>query len=106
MKKQKMLDLAALSAAFFSSICCLPPLLFMVFGISVGWMSFVTSIGFLRLPLAVGALLLFALSVYNYNKNTQCSYNKNKIVKYSIIFIVIMLFLLYPEISIYFIGDE
>jgi mercuric ion transport protein len=104
MKNQKILDYAALSAAFFSSICCLPPLLFMVFGVSVGWMSFVTSFGFLRFPLAVVAVLLFALSVYNYNKSTKCSYNKTKIVKYILSFMVIMAFLLYPEVSIYFLG--
>ncbi|MDY0320703.1 MAG: hypothetical protein WHU93_01100 [Arcobacteraceae bacterium] len=103
MKKEIWAISGALFASFLSTLCCLPPLLFILFGVSIGSFGFLTSLEFVRIPLAVLGVGLVALALFYRNKARICSCNKRISYKtkaiYVTIFFVVSILLFYPEIS-------
>jgi mercuric ion transport protein len=103
MKKESLAISGALFASFLSTLCCLPPLLFLLFGVSIGSFGFLTSWEFLRIPLAVLSIVLVALALFYRNRTQSCSCNQKTSYKtkaiYVTIFFLVSIFLFYPEIS-------
>lgn len=102
MRISKLPIISAVLTALLSTLCCLPALLFIFFGISGGILTFFTQLEFLRIPLGVITLILLAYGVKLAKSTNSCSYKKSEIYSNSIILfllITLIAFLLfYPEI--------
>ena len=109
MKKEILGVLTALLSALAATACCLPPLLFLLFGISFGFLSFLEVLTPFRIPLSLLSLLVLWLSWRNYAYHTfTCNSQKRKryIWFYSLILGLILLILLYPEWANLLIGND
>ena len=106
MKKKSLTIFGAVSAALLSTLCCLPAFLFIFFGISSGILTYFTSLGYLRIPMAILTVLLFILAIRQSNKNISCQKDrKRKIIQYTFsigLFFLLIFLLFYPEIIPYF----
>jgi len=109
MKKEILGVLTALFSALAATACCLPPLLFLLFGISFGALSFLEVLTPFRIPLSLFSLLILWLSWRSYAHHTfGCSIQKRRryLALYSIIFGVVLVILLYPEVANFLIGTD
>lgn len=110
MKKEMLSILTALFTAVLATTCCLPPLLFLLFGVSFGFLSFAESLSPFRIPLSLFSLFILWLSWRNYRaKEFTCKFSKRKVYtwSYAIILGVILVILLYPEFAQFFLeGNE
>ena len=109
MKKEILGVVTALFSAVAATACCLPPLLFLLFGISFGSLSFLESLTPFRIPLSLFSLLILWLSWRSYSHHSfGCSIQKRKryLALYAIIFGIILVTLLYPEVANFFIGND
>jgi mercuric ion transport protein len=96
----------AVITAVLSSICCLPALLFLFFGVSMGSLSFLTQVDFLRIPFGVLSIVFFIIYFIVKNKKVSCECNSKKIKTYSGIVLFglgLTLLLFYPEFAVYFV---
>lgn len=101
--------LGALIASLLATACCLPPLLFLLFGVSFGFLGFLESLSPLRIPFSLFSLTLLYVSWRAYSqKCLTCKIQKNKryLWGYSIFLVVIVVILLYPEWAILFLEGE
>ena len=101
--------LGALLSAFLATACCLPPLLFLVFGASFGFLSFLEVLTPFRLPLSLFSLVLLYVSWRAYTQKCfTCKVQKRPyyIWIYSIVLTLIMVILLYPELAMFFLEAE
>jgi len=102
MNKLSFSLIGAVITALLSTLCCLPALLFLFFGISSGILGFFRTLEYTRIPLLILTILFFILAIYNFRKKISCSYNKkDRIFQYIFftIFCLSILFLLfYPEL--------
>jgi mercuric ion transport protein len=102
----KHIDLivTAVFTAVLSTSCCLPAFLYLFFGISVGSLSFLQEFGFLRIPLALLSIILLVLYYKKSKQSIFCEKTKKIDIKKYIVFpMLIMILLLYPEFSVYFV---
>lgn len=101
------LFLTAVFTAVLSTSCCLPAFLFLFFGISVGSLTFLQELDFLRIPLGILSVVLLVLYFIENKKKSPCTCeNKIQIKKYIlgvILCLIILLLLFYPEFSVYFV---
>ena len=107
MKKEILGVLTALFSALAATACCLPPLLFLLFGISFGALSFLETLTPFRIPLSLLSLLILWLSWRSYAHHTfTCNPQKRRryLWFYSIILGVVLVILLYPEWANFLIG--
>lgn len=105
MRKNTITGIGAVFTAFLSTLCCLPAFIFIFFGISSSFLSYITTLGYLRVPMAILSIIFFILAIKKFRNNISCyKTKKQKIVSY-IVFIVIFIFyiflLLYPELLAY-----
>ncbi len=56
--------LAAVAAAAASSLCCIGPLIYLVFGVSAAWASGAEQLGWLQVPMIVVSLGLIAFGFW------------------------------------------
>ena len=102
MKQNSIAIIGAVFTALLSTICCLPALLFLFFGVSSGFLSFFTTLEYTRVPLAILSTIFFIIGIYNFRKNIACKCSKKEIYKnyvfFIIFFILILGLLFYPEI--------
>ena len=110
MKKEMLSILTALFTAVLATTCCLPPLLFLLFGVSFGFLSFAESLSPFRIPLSLFSLLILWFSWRSYKAQClTCNLQKRKVYAwiYATVLGVILLVLLYPEFAQFFLeGDE
>ena len=109
MKKEILSLLTALLSAFAATVCCLPPLLFVLFGISFGFLSFLEVLTPFRIPLSLLSLFVLWLSWRSYAHHTfTCNPQKKKryVWFYSIVLGLIIAILLYPEWANLLIGND
>ncbi len=110
MKKETFGVLTALFSALLATTCCLPPLLFLLFGVSFGMLGFLEHLAPFRLPLSFLSLFILYLSWRAYAKgNAQCSMQTRKryVLGYGVVFMLIVVILLYPECATLFLeGHE
>ncbi|MBV5277705.1 MAG: hypothetical protein J0647_01420 [Campylobacteraceae bacterium] len=101
---------SALVSAFLATACCLPPLLFLVFGVSFGFLSFLEFLTPLRLPLSLFSLVILYFSWRAYTQKCfTCKVQKRTryLWFYSIVLMSIVVILVYPEMASLFLeGDE
>lgn len=102
MSRGKYFTIGAVLTALASSLCCLPALLFLVFGVSSGFLAFFTKFEFARWIL-VGAAFVFLLFGYIANRQTSCDRTKKesrgkRLAFYIGLFVVIVALSFYPEI--------
>lgn len=98
---------AAVAAAVTSTLCCIAPLLYLLFGISSPWLIGLNKLDFLRLPMLVVSLGTFAYGFWllMFSKKIICTKymsRKGLIISYWLVFIVILFFLAYPTILPWF----
>ncbi|OCL82116.1 transporter [Arcobacter porcinus] len=102
MKKINFTIIGAVITAFLSTLCCLPALLFIFFGVSSGVLSYFTTLEKTRVPLAILAIIFFLITIYNFKKKVACNCDKKIRIRSYILalifFILILLLLFYPEI--------
>lgn len=110
MKKEILGVLTALCTAILATTCCLPPLLFLLFGISFGFLSFAEFLTPFRIPLSLFSLFILWLSWRTYrHQRFTCNLQKRKryLWFYGIVLGAILVILLYPEGALLFLeGDE
>ena len=88
----------ALSAAVASTLCCIAPLIYLLFGVSSTWLIGFGEYDYLRIPMLIVSLCAFA---YGFSKKIICSKyisRKKLIVLYWIVFIIMLFFLTYPTV--------
>jgi len=105
------LIIGAVVTAILASTCCLAPLLFLLFGISVGSLSFLQFFAPYKIYFSVLAILIIGYLWGNYffvlRKRVVCegSICKNYIKYLSIGTVFVLIMLTYPYWAIYIIGD-
>ena len=100
---------AALLSAFLATACCLPPLLFLVFGASFGFLSFLEILTPFRIPLSLLSLALLYVSWRAYTQKCfTCKVQKRTryIWIYGVILTLMVAILLYPEWVMLFLERE
>jgi len=97
MKKIDFIVIGTVITSFLSTLCCLPALLFLCFGISSGALSFFTTLEYTRIPLFILTILFVILSIYNFRKKISCNCSKKEKIFQYIFFIFILFLLFYPE---------
>jgi len=94
--------IGAIVSAIASTLCCLPAFLFLFFGISSGFLSYFTTIDYLRFPMGIIAILFFLYAFQTRYKKISCACTTKEKIKNSIfpfiIFVGIIFLLFYPEI--------
>ena len=97
----------AIFTAVLSTSCCLPAFLFLFFGVSVGSLSFLQELNFLRIPLSILSIVFLIYYFVKSRKAISCECTKSvSIWKYvlGILFpLIIALILFYPEFAVYFV---
>ncbi|TDQ59632.1 mercuric ion transport protein [Mesocricetibacter intestinalis] len=93
----------AVLAAVTSTLCCIAPLLYLLFGVSSAWLVKLDALSFLRFPLLLLSLAAFGYGFWllTFSKKIICSRyisRKTLLVLYGIMFIFILFFLLYPNL--------
>ncbi|MDD3343261.1 MAG: mercuric transporter MerT family protein [Sulfurospirillaceae bacterium] len=102
MRKEVVGIITALISALFATACCLPPLLFLLFGISFGFLGFLESLTPFRIPLSLLSLGILYLSYRAYTKQClTCELTKRKQNRmiYAVVFVIIIGLLIYPEVA-------
>lgn len=95
--------LTAVSAAVGSTLCCIAPLVYLVFGFSSPWLMSLSEYEYLQVP-----LLLLSLSAFGYgfwqlmfSKKIVCTQYLSRramVILYSLALVVILFFLTYPYV--------
>ena len=99
----------ALVASLFATACCLPPLLFLVFGVSFGFLSFLEVLTPFRIPLSLFSVLILYVSWRAYTQKCfTCKVQKRtrNVWLYGIFLTLIVVILLYPEWVMLFLECE
>ena len=96
------LILTSIGSAIGATLCCLPALLFLLFGTSFSFLSWTQNLYEYRVPLSIVAVICFVISgitLFYKPKSCNLSYKKKKWILIYILFGVILLLLLtYPEL--------
>ena len=96
------LAFAAIFSAVAATFCCLPALLFLIFGASFSIFSGAEALEGYRVPLSVLALFCFALSAFFFFKKPRtCSLQSGRkkwILIYALLGALLAFMLTYPEI--------
>lgn len=96
------LILTSIGSAIGATLCCLPALLFLLFGTSFSFLSWTQNLYEYRIPLSIVAVICFVISgvaLFYKPKSCNLSYKKKKWILIYILFGVILLLLLtYPEL--------
>ncbi|MGG7047881.1 MULTISPECIES: aryl sulfotransferase [unclassified Campylobacter] len=101
MKHIKFIFLAIVSA-FMATLCCLPALLFVLFGTSFSFLSFLEPLSQYRTIFTMLSLVSFGVSIFYifFNQNT-CSLDSRRkrwYVIYALLGFLLVILLFYPEI--------
>lgn len=100
---------SAFVSAFLATACCLPALLFLFFGVSFGFLSFLESLSPFRIPLTLLSLVIVYLSYRAHRqKNLTCHVQKRRyfFVVYTVILGGILMVLLFPELAGLFLEES
>lgn len=106
MTKENMTILGAMVVSILSTMCCVPALIFLVFGISTASLSFLSSFEIVRIPLGMISVVLFGFWIYFKNKKMVCDCQKIARFKLAVLsgslFMTILVLLFYPEFLVGF----
>lgn len=101
--------LSVFISAFLATACCLPALLFLLFGFSFGFLSFLESLSAFRIPLTLLSLFILYLSYRAHRqKNLTCNLQKRRYFfwAYTLILGGILMILLFPELAGLFLEES
>lgn len=105
MKKSRILAISAVFTAIFSTLCCLPALIFVIFGVSSGVLAFFVQFESIRWILAGISVVLLISSI----RTKSCACDKNALIgryaSFGLLFVVILILLFYPEIVPLFLEE-
>ncbi|QIM62523.1 hypothetical protein A1D29_03990 [Pasteurellaceae bacterium Orientalotternb1] len=95
--------LTAVVAAVTSTLCCIAPLIYLIFGVSSTWLIELNEWAFLRTPMLMISLGAFGYGFWllNFSNRMICSkYLSRQTLKilYWVMFGIILFFLFYPTI--------
>ncbi|MFV0480979.1 MAG: hypothetical protein ACK5LP_03245 [Campylobacteraceae bacterium] len=93
----------AVISALISSLCCLPALLYLVFG--VGVFGSLASLDWLRIPAGIISLIFLFASFFFTCKSCEVGQKRKRIVVWCVVFILTICILFYPEIIYFFTKD-
>ena len=91
----------ALVAAVTSTLCCIAPLIYLLFGISSSWLVSLGELEFLQIPMLIVSLGAFGYGFWllNFSNKIICNKyisRKRLVILYWIMFVLILFFWLYP----------
>lgn len=91
----------AVVAAVTSSLCCIAPLIYLLFGVSSTWLIELNQFDFLRIPMLVLSLVAFSYGFWLlvFSKKIICTRYLSRralLVLYWLVFGIILFFLFYP----------
>ncbi|WP_032092473.1 mercuric transporter MerT family protein [Necropsobacter rosorum] len=95
--------LTALAAALASSLCCIGPLIYLLFGVSSVWLIELNQFEFLRIPMLLCSLAAFGYGFWLlvFSKRIICSRylsRRSLILLYWLVLALILFFLFYPTL--------
>ena len=106
MKKENLSIIGAVFTALLSTLCCLPAFLFLFFGISSAALTYLSNLGYIRIPLGILTIILLVYAFIRFKRKVSCECSKKDLVKnYTISifsFFLIVFLLFYPELLPYF----
>ncbi|XPV67888.1 MAG: hypothetical protein ACNI25_11250 [Halarcobacter sp.] len=106
MNLKKLSIIGAVFTALLSTLCCLPAFLFLFLGVSSAYFSTLSSLGFIRIPMAIVSIALLFFAFYKKSPlKCECVDKKEKKRKIFLAFsisIIILFLLFYPEIIPFF----
>lgn len=93
----------AVVAAVTSSLCCIAPLIYLLFGVSSTWLIELNQFDFLRIPMLVLSLAAFSYGFWLlvFSKKIICTRylsRRTLLILYWIVFGIILFFLFYPTL--------
>ncbi|MFZ7223146.1 mercuric transporter MerT family protein [Avibacterium avium] len=96
----------AVSAAVASTLCCIAPLLYLLFGISSTWLVSLNQLAFLQIPMLVISLIAFGYGFWllNFSGKIICSQylsRRTLQILYWLMALIILFFLTYPYVLPY-----
>lgn len=95
--------LAAVAAAMGSTVCCIAPLVYLLFGISSTWLISLNEYEWLRLPFLVISLSAFGYGFWLlfFSKKVICTQylsRRTLLILYGLVFMLVLFFLTYPTV--------
>ena len=95
--------LAAVSAAVGSTLCCIAPLIYLLFGVSSPWLMSLSEYDYLQLPLLILSIGAFGYCFWQqyFSKKiilTRYFSRRTFMIFYGVALVVILFFLTYPYI--------
>lgn len=95
--------LTAVSAAVGSTVCCIAPLVYLVFGFSSPWLISLSEYEYLQIPLLLVSLGAFGYGFWQlmFSKKIVCTQylsRRTMILLYWLALVVILFFLSYPYV--------
>lgn len=96
----------AVATAVGSTLCCIAPLVYLVFGISSPGLMELNQLEFLQLPMLILSLIAFGYGFWllNFSNKIICTKylsRKTLVILYWIVFVVVIFFLTYPYVLPY-----
>lgn len=93
--------MVALSAAIGSTLCCIGPLIYLIFGISSPYLMSLSEFAYLQIPMTILSLAIFGYGFWSlfFTKKIICTkYISRRTLMglYAVVFVLILFFLLYP----------
>ncbi|MDH2926284.1 hypothetical protein FW755_03805 [Lonepinella koalarum] len=93
----------AVVAAVTSSLCCIAPLIYLLFGVSSSWLIELNQLDYLRIPMLMLSLAAFGYGFWLlvFSKNIICTKylsRKTLLWCYWILFVLIIFLLSYPTL--------
>ena len=102
MRRESLAIIGAVFTALLSTLCCLPALLFLFFGMSTGVLAYFTTLEYTRIPLAILTIALFIYGFKRYRARISCKCDSktllNSYLIFCFIFLVLVGLLFYPEL--------
>lgn len=98
--------MAALSAAIASSLCCIAPLIYLMFGVSSPFLMGLSEFAWLQIPMTVLSLGIFGYGFWRlfFSDKIICTKylsRRSLMGLYLLVFVLILFFLLYPTLLPY-----
>ncbi|KGQ71380.1 membrane protein [Chelonobacter oris] len=93
--------MAALATAVTSTLCCIAPLVYLLFGISSPFLIGLNQLAFLQIPMLILSLALFGYGFWllMFSNKVICTRylsHRSLMVLYCLVFVLILFFLSYP----------
>lgn len=98
--------MTAVATAVSSTLCCIGPLVYLVFGISSPWLMELNQLAFLQLPMLILSLIAFGYGFWllHFSNKIICTQylsRRTLVILYRVVFVVVIFFLSYPYVLPY-----